>query len=440
MIKKFENHLTDNFHFLNGKKLLLATSGGLDSMVMAHLFHKLNFEIAIAHCNFQLRGLESFDDQNFVQEYAIANEIPIFITQFDTENFANDYKFSIQVAARNLRYNWFYELLETKNYDFILTAHHADDSLETFIINLSRGTGLDGLIGIPIQNDKIIRPFLIFSRQELEDYAKGNNIKWRNDCSNASDKYLRNKIRHHVVPHLKDLNPNFLESFQKTQNYLQESQTMVQDATIMIYQQVAKELGENIHFDLLKIKTLPNYTAYLYQWLQEFGFKAWNDIFDLIDAQSGKIIYSNDYQLFKNRNELILSTIYQPENQDSNQFYNIEKNQLEVKFPIKLSICKVLDIYEVSKSTIFVDEDKLVFPLRIKKWNVGDRFQPFGMMGKSKKISKFFKDEKLSLLEKQNIWILTSDSQVVWIIGLRQDERFKVENSTKNKLQISYTP
>ncbi|MBC7640815.1 MAG: tRNA lysidine(34) synthetase TilS, partial [Flavobacterium sp.] len=238
MLKKLQNHIDQKLPLLNNKKLIVAVSGGLDSMVLLYLFKKLNFEIAIAHCNFQLRGLESFADQNFVKEYSIANDIPIFVTQFDTINFANDYKFSIQVAARNLRYNWFNELLETKNYDFILTAHHADDSLETFIINLSRGTGLDGLTGIPTQNDKIVRPFLIFSRQEIEDYAKENNIIWRNDSSNASDKYLRNKIRHYVVPQLKDLNPNFLESFQKTQNYLQESQTMVEDATIMIYQQV----------------------------------------------------------------------------------------------------------------------------------------------------------------------------------------------------------
>ena len=218
MLKKLQNHIDQKLALLNNKKLIVAVSGGLDSMILLYLFKKLNFEIAIAHCNFQLRGLESFADQNFVKEYSIANDIPLFVTQFDTINFANDYKLSIQVAARNLRYNWFYELLETKKYDFILTAHHADDSLETFIINLSRGTGLGGLTGIPTQNDKIVRPLLIFSRQEIEDYAKENNIIWRNDSSNASDKYLRNKIRHYVVPQLKDLNPNFLESFQKTQN------------------------------------------------------------------------------------------------------------------------------------------------------------------------------------------------------------------------------
>ncbi len=434
MFQKFQNHINQNFFLLANKKLIIAISGGLDSMVLLHLFQNLIQEIAIAHCNFQLRGLESFGDQNFVQDYALANDIPIFVTQFDTENFAKDYKLSTQVAARNLRYDWFYELLESENYDYILTAHHADDNLETFLINLSRGTGLDGLVGIPSQNDKIIRPLLFFSRQEIENYANENNIKWREDSSNASDKYLRNKIRHNLIPELKELNPYFLESFKKTQIYLQESQTMVEDAAIMIYQQVAKEVGKEIHFDLLKLKTLSNFKSYLYQWLQEFGFSAWNDIYDLVDSQSGKIIYSNDYQLLKNRNYFILSPISETEN----EVYFIEKNQLEVKIPINLSICQVQDISNTNLNTIFVDAEKLSFPITIRKWNEGDSFQPFGMNGKSKKISKFYKDEKLSVLEKQNIWILISDNQIVWIIGLRQDERFKIENTTKQILQITH--
>lgn len=433
MLEKFQNHSIQNFQFLKDKKLLLAISSGLDSMVMLHLFQNLNYEIAIAHCNFQLRGLESFEDQNFVEDYAVANDIPIFITQFDTKNFAKDYKLSTQVAARNLRYDWFYELLEIENFDYILTAHHADDNLETFIINLSRGTGLDGLVGIPSKNDKIIRPLLILSRQEIENYANENNLKWREDSSNASDNYLRNKIRHQIIPSLKQINPNFLDSIQKTQSYLQEALAMVDDAAIMIYQQVAKEAGDEIHFDLLKLKTLPNFKSYLYQWLQEFGFSAWNDIYDLIDANSGKVIYSDDYQLLKNRNHFILAPILI----DKKEVFFIDKNQLEVKIPINLSICKVNDICDTSNSTIFVDEDKLSFPLEIRKWNQGESFQPFGMNGKSKKVSKFFKDEKLSILEKQQIWILTSDNQIVWIIDLRQDERFKIENTTLNKLQIT---
>lgn len=433
MLQKIENHINENLSFLNGKRLLLATSGGLDSMVMVDLFHKMNFEIAIAHCNFQLRGVESFGDQKFVQNYAEANKIVSFITQFDTEAFAKDYRLSTQVAARELRYNWFYELLETKNYDYILTAHHADDNLETFLIHLVRGTGLGGLTGIPVQNDKIIRPLLLFSRQEIGNYAKTNNIEWREDSSNASDKYLRNKIRHNLVPILKELNPDFLSSFQKTQTYLQESQTMVEDASIMVYQQVANEMGEDIHFDLNQLKKLPNYKSYLYHWLSEFGFSAWDDIYDLVESQSGKQVFSTEFRLLKNRNFLILSPI---NSIDENEEYFIEKEQKEVKVPLNLTFSRVKDISTVSNATIFVDEDKLQFPLVLRHWKEGDHFQPFGMEGKSKKVSKLFKDEKLSLIEKENIWLLCSADQIVWIIGIRQDERFKIENKTENILKI----
>ena len=435
MQQKFEIHIAQNFDFLIGKKLLLATSGGMDSMVMVDLFHKLPFEIAIAHCNFQLRGLESFGDQKFIQDYAKANEIPLFLTQFDTEAFANDYKLSTQVAARELRYSWFYELLETENYDYILTAHHADDNLETFLIHLVRGTGIDGFTGIPAQNGKVIRTFLIFSRSEIEQYAKDNAIEWREDSSNASDKYLRNKIRHNLVPIFKELNPDFMASFQKTQNYLHESKAMAEDATIMVYQQVAKESGEDIHFDLNKLKKLPNYKSYLYQWLNEYGFSAWNDIYDLVDGQSGKQVFSIDFRVLKNRDFLILSPV-NPE--DRNEEFFVNKNQKEVKVPLNLSFSKVTDISLVSNATIFVDEDKLHYPLVLRHWQEGDIFKPFGMDGKSKKVSKFFKDEKLSLIEKGKTWLLCSDNEIVWIVGIRQDERIKIKNSTKNTLKIQW--
>ena len=433
MLQKFQNHLFNSFQFLNGKKILLATSGGKDSMVMVHLFQQLDYEIGIAHCNFQLREMESFEDQNFIQEYAAANDIPVFITQFDTKAFAEDYKVSTQVAARELRYNWFYELLETEKFDYILTAHHADDNLETFLINLSRGTGLEGLTGIPEQNDRVIRPLLAFSQEEMEEYAKLNNIKWREDSSNASDKYLRNKIRHHLVPMLKDLNPNFLSSFHKTQTYLQEAQVMVEDASIMIYQQVAKQEGDTIYFDLKKLKKLPNYKSYLHQWLKEFGFSAWDDIYDLVESQSGKYVFSPEYRLLKDRDSLILSPINFVNEKEE---YAIDENQKEVNIPLNLTFCKVADISLTTNSAIFVDADKLQYPLILRHWNEGDSFQPFGMNGKSKKVSKLFKDEKLSLLEKENSWLLCSNEDIVWIIGLRQDERFKIENTTKNILKI----
>lgn len=402
-------------------------------MVLLHLVKHLPYKIAVLHCNFQLRGLESFGDQNFVQQYCDENNISVFITQFDTEAFAKDYKLSTQVAARELRYSWFYELLETEQFDYILTAHHADDNLETFLINLTRGTGLDGLTGIPEQNDKIIRPLLPFSRDEILKYAEENNIEWREDSSNASHKYLRNKIRHDLVPILKEINPGFLNAFQKTQSFLQESQEMAEDASIMIYQQVAKEEGEDIHFDLNQLKKLPNYKSYLYQWLNEFGFLAWNDIYDLVDGQSGKQVFAEEFRLLKNRDTLILSPV--PEAHE-NAVYQINEKDSEVNFPLRLKLCRVDDITIESNRTIFVDEEKIRFPLVLRKWKEGDVFHPFGMQGKSKKLSKLFKDEKLSLLDKEKIWILCSDNQIVWVIGIRQDERFKIENTTNKILKI----
>lgn len=428
-----QNHIEKEIPFLNQKRLLLAVSGGLDSMVLLHLFQELKFDIAIAHCNFQLRGVESFGDQKFIQEYADANAIPIYVTQFDTEGFAKDYKLSTQLAARELRYNWFYELLEEEKFDYLLTAHHADDNLETFLINFTRGTGLEGLTGIPVQNDKIIRPLLFLTRNEIDSYAKDHDIQWREDSSNASDKYLRNKIRHHLIPILKELNPNFMASFFKTENYLQQSHSMVEDAAIMVYQQVASQVDDQIHYNLNKLMQLPNYKSYLYQWLKEFGFTAWDDIYDLVDGQSGKQVFAADFRVLKDRDVLIVCPIAPAESIE--EFY-IDKNQTEVNIPLKLSISKVADILIDSNTAIFVDADKLTFPLAIRRWKTGDVFMPFGMDGKSKKVSKLFKDEKLSLIEKENTWILCSGEQIVWVIGIRADNRFRTADTTKNILKI----
>lgn len=434
MLQQFQNHVSNQFPFLKGKKLLLAVSGGLDSMVLVHLFQQLEYEIVVLHCNFQLRGLESFGDQQFIQDYTSQNNIPLSFTQFDTEAFAKDYKLSTQLAARELRYSWFYEQLEIQEGDYILTAHHADDNLETFLINLSRGTGLDGLTGIPAQNDTIIRPLLPFSRKEIEEYAAENNLKWREDSSNASDKYLRNKIRHHLIPILKELNPSFMSSFEKTQAYLRESQELVDDAAIMVYQQVAKEIGDEIYFDLNQLLKLSNYKSYLYQWLTEYGFTAWDDIYDLAHSQSGKQVLAPEFRLLKNRDFLILSPIQSKEIQRE---FLIHEDQLKVNFPLNMMFSNVKEMGVPSNTAIFVDQDTLQFPLTLRHWNEGDIFQPFGMNGQSKKVSKLFKDEKLSLLEKENTWLLCSDNQIVWVIGIRQDERFKIEETTKNIVKIA---
>lgn len=433
MLSNFQARFTQQFPFLSGKKLLLAVSGGVDSMVMVDLFLKSKADFAIAHCNFQLRGDESDADQQLVESFAKEHNIPIFATRFDTQTFAQDFKLSTQVAARELRYRWFAELLDQESYDYLLTAHHADDNLETFLINLSRGTGIDGLTGIPKQSDKIVRPLLDFSRSDIEKYAEQNQLQWREDSSNASDKYTRNKIRHGIVPILKELNPELLASFQQTQQYLQQTQAMAEDASVLVYQQVAQNANDEIHFNLDKLKKLPNYKSYLYQWLHRYGFTAWDDIYDLADAQSGKQIFAPEFRLVKNRHFLIFSPMKRAESGES---FEISESQQQLNFPLKLSISKVSCISDASINVIFVDADKIRFPLTLRRWRKGDVFHPFGMHGQSKKVSKFFKDEKFSLTQKENAWLLCSGGKIVWIVGLRADERFKVQTTTNQILKI----
>ncbi len=433
MLQKLQNHIQQNFSFLQDKKLLVATSGGMDSMVLVHLFQKLNLNFALAHCNFQLRGTESDGDESFVVTYAKQNDITYFVTKFDTENYSQTHKLSTQVAARNLRYNWFNEILEQEKFDYIVTAHHADDVLETFMINLSRGTGLDGLIGIPSQNGNIVRPLLPFSRKEIEDYVSENKLQWREDSSNASDKYLRNKIRHHIVPVFKEINESFLQSFQNTLDHLNQEQSLVNDAVQMVYEKVVSEEKEQLEINISALLQYKNYKAYLYQWLHKYGFTAWNDIYNLIESQSGKQILSEKYILLKDRDFLILSS------KETTDFDEISINSITEKpnFPLKLSLCNLSDISNQLKSVIFVDENKIQFPLTIRKWKEGDYFYPSGMQGK-KKVSKYFKDEKFTLFQKQDTWILESNNQIVWIIGHRADERFKTEKTTQTTIKIAF--
>ena len=431
MLNQFQIHLQNNFPYLKDKKLLLAISGGIDSMVLLHLFHKLEFDITVAHCNFSLRDAESDTDEDFVKSTCEALKIPYYIQKFDTKQFASDYKLSIQLAARKLRYDWFSELLSEQKLDYVLTAHHLDDEIETFLINLTRGTGLEGLTGIPEKNESVIRPLLKFSREQIEVFAKENNIKWREDSSNSSNKYLRNKLRHDVVPILKELNPSFMNSFQNTLENLKQSQSLVDDASRIVYRKVVQEEENQKKINISELKQLENYEAYLYQWLKPLGFTAWDDIYDLVEAQSGKQVFSADYLLLKDRNYLIVTT-----RDLGNQIsYKIEKTNLQVNIPLKLTLCNIGYISNLNSNCIFVDEDKISFPLTIRKWQEGDVFYPSGMQGK-KKVSKYFKDQKFSLIDKQKQWLLCSNDEIVWIINQRADQRFLANDNTKNILKI----
>lgn len=435
MLTKFKNHIQANFPNLKDQKLLLAISGGIDSMVLLHLFHELNFNISVVHCNFMLRDEESNKDEDFVRTTCESLNIPAYIQRFDTNQLALDYKLSIQLAARKIRYEWFSELLKTENLDCVLTAHHLDDEIETFLINLTRGTGLEGLTGIPEVNGTIIRPLLIFTREEIENYAKENDIKWREDASNASNKYLRNKLRHDVVPILKELNHSFMQSFQNTLNHLKQAQTLVDDASRIVYKKVVQEENHQKKINISELIQLKNYKSYLFQWLKPLGFSAWEDIYALVYAQSGKQVFSENYIILKDRHFLIVSEKNQFDNQTT---FTIKKDVKEVKYPLKLVFSKVEMISNPPNTAIFVDQEKIIYPLTIRKWQEGDFFYPSGMDGK-KKLSKYFKDEKYSLLDKENQWLLCSENQIVWVIGKRADNRFITNKHTQLIIQIEIT-
>ena len=431
MLTKFQYHIEQNFPQLKDKKFLLAVSGGIDSMVLLDLFYKLRFDICIVHCNFQLRGKESDADELLVREICQDSYIPYFIELFDTLEFAKENKLSIQLAARKLRYDWFQEIISL-GFDYVLTAHHLDDNVETFLINFTRGTGLEGLTGIPAQNGNIIRPLLPFSREEIENYALENKIQWREDSSNASDKYFRNKLRHNIVPTLKELNTGFLDSFQNTLHHLQQSESLVNDASKLVFEKVVEEKENQLEIHLKPLLEFQNYKAYLYQWLKNYGFSAWNDIYDLVEAQSGKQVFSETHILLKDREKLILS---ERNEINKSEVFIIESIESKVNIPLKLRFCKAVNIFETVSNCIFVDENKLKFPLIIRKWQEGDYFYPAGMNGK-KKLSKYFKDEKYSLLDKENQWLLCSEDQIIWVIGKRADNRFINRETTQNSIKI----
>ncbi|QIE58851.1 tRNA lysidine(34) synthetase TilS [Rasiella rasia] len=433
MLSSFLKHIQTHFSFFEDAKLLIACSGGVDSVVLTYLLKELNYTIALAHCNFSLRGNESNEDAKFVESLAKKLNLPFHSETFDTKLFARKHKLSTQMAARELRYNWFNELLDTHAYTHVLTGHHADDDLETFFINLSRGTGLRGLTGIPVQNEGVVRPLLPYPRTAILEYAKKMEFFWREDSSNIKTDYLRNKLRLEVLPKFKEVSEKTLQNFQKTQQHLQGSQQLVEDYMALIYNLVVTEIPEGYSINVSKISELPNTNALLYELLNPFGFTSWNDIFSLLTAQTGKEVKSVSHRLLKNRNELLLTKI--DENTGEKQFF-IKKNEEIISNPIFLRFSPTEKIGNIENTTVFVDMEKLTYPLTLRKWQQGDVFQPFGMKGK-KKLSKFFKDEKLSLVAKQNVWLLCSQDKIVWVVNHRLDERFKVTPKTKQLLKIT---
>lgn len=438
MLQRFQQHIDQDFKFLSDSKLLIAVSGGIDSVVLAHLCTWMGYDFGICHCNFKLRGEESDEDETFVENLAKDFGVPFFSTSFETDSYAEEHKLSIQVAARNLRYKWFYELLENHFYDYVLTAHNTNDNLETFLINLSRGTGLEGLTGIPPINDRSIRPLLNFTREDIMLYAIKNGIVWREDRSNASIKYIRNKVRHQILPILKEINPHILETFKDSIDHLNESQEIVDTWVEGHSKKIIQQEGDLVKFSLRALNKLDHKKAYLYQVLHSYGFTEWNDVLNLLSAQPGKQVFSKTHRLLKDRNFLILTTI----NKDvlEAKRVSIQPSTVQIAEPIRLDLFKAEENSITDQNSILLDKDLLKYPLSVRKWAYGDYICPTGMTG-TKKLSQLFKDKKLSLIDKEKVWLLTnSENEIIWVIGLRQDRRFAATDSTQNRLKITYTP
>ena len=440
MLNAFKNHIEEQFSFLKKSRLVIAISGGIDSVALAHLCHKLNFDFALAHCNFNLRGKESDADEDFVLDLGEQLNVEVFVQNFDTETYAEENKCSIQMAARELRYNWFSELAQQLNFDYILTAHHSDDNLETFLINFTRGTGLNGLTGIPELNGNIARPLLPFSRETIEAYAKSENIVWREDSSNSSRKYLRNKLRHEVIPILKEINPNVLDSFQNTLSNLKETEAIVnQSIKDFLSKAILKEEGNTITYAVSEFKKQNNPKAFLFEAFKDCGFTEWNDIEGLLDAETGKYIVSNMHKLTKHREFLILTTRHSELVSESQSELFLTESDIDagqVQTPIGVLFFDEADaLKDNNQSTIYVDAEKLKYPLELRQWQTGDVFHPIGMKGK-KKVSKYLKDEKLTPIEKENAWVLTSENKIVWVVGRRADDRFKVTGQTNQIFKV----
>jgi tRNA(Ile)-lysidine synthase len=421
-------------------KILVAVSGGLDSMVLTNLCLKLGFKISIAHCNFCLRDSESDLDEKFVKDFAESNSVPFFSKSFQTKLHSKRYGLSIQMAARELRYEWFSYLQSKHDFDWVFTAHHTDDNIETFIINLSRGCNIHALSGIPEKNDGIIRPLLIFNRGDLLNYAIDSKLKWREDSSNSSLDYQRNRVRHSITPVLKEVFPNFNKNFNKTKKYISSSLDLINNHITNIEKDIIIFSSKyEKHFDVSKIKSLVSAKSYLYPLFFKYGFTDWNEIYNLLEAQSGKEIHSKTHRIIKDRKVLILvsNQILLPKEQIIS---SLEKPIYIDHMNCHLKINKSSRISNNSDdNVIYIDDTQLEYPLILRPWKNGDYFFPKGF-NKRKKLSKFFKDEKLSVVDKSKLMLLCSKDKIVWILGIRQDSRFIATSKSKSisKISIKY--
>ncbi|WP_320112231.1 tRNA lysidine(34) synthetase TilS [Draconibacterium orientale] len=436
MFDQFINNINQKQLIKPEQKVLLAISGGIDSMVLLHLFERSEFEYGIAHCNFRLRGDESDGDEAFVHEQVEQHGTAAHFETFDTKEYAALKGISIEMAARELRYGFFERIRKEYEYDCIVTAHHQDDLIETFFLNLSRKTGIRGLTGIKEKKGKLIRPLLFASREDIEKYAAENYISYREDSTNNEVVYQRNFLRHKILPLFSELNPAFKKNFIASVDNLKAAYDVYEDA---IGNEIHKVLSEEKEQSVISIPVLQNSQhpkTVLLEILSGYGFNASivDAVYQSLETHSGKQFFSKTHRLVKDRDALFIQEL----TDDEDRVYYIEEDDMELFAPFDISVERMnANGFSIIKeaNTACVDLEKVQFPLLMRKWQQGDYFQPLGMTG-FKKVSDFFIDRKMPLHEKENTWLLCSGKNIVWIMGQRLDNRFKVTPSTKQVLKI----
>jgi tRNA(Ile)-lysidine synthase len=436
MIKKAQNYINEKKLLNPGDKIIVGFSGGADSVALLHILHNLDYECIAAHCNFHLRGEESDRDEQFAADFAASLGLSFFKKDFDTLTIAKKRGISIEMAARDLRYQWFSELREKLQAEAIAVAHHRDDNIETLLINLIRGTGIKGLTGIQPRTGYLVRPLLCVSKKEILQYAKTENLPFITDSSNEQTDWMRNKIRLQVIPLLETINPSVREAIVQTIENLNEV-TKVYDSEIekairIIYNKEKRSISIPL------LRTFPSPESILFELLKDYGFgkDVIRDISRSMDSQSGKTFYAPEYYVIKNRKEFLITEVTIDNNL---QEYLIQSGETFLEHPFRMEIVlrmnEVSAVIDKSPDTACLDYEKLHFPLVLRKWKIGDKFMPLGMKH-FQKLSDFFTNNKFSKIQKEKTWILASGNEIVWIVNHRIDERFKVNNSTKTRYII----
>lgn len=435
MLQAVHTYILSNRLLPEGGRVVVGLSGGADSVALLKILVRLGYTCFAAHCNFHLRGEESDRDEAFSHRLAESLSVPFYKIDFDTHQYAKTHSLSVEMAARDLRYSWFEEKRQELKADAIAVAHHRDDNAETLLMNLIRGTGIRGMGGMRPQNGHIIRPLLGISREEIIAWLESEQQPYMTDHTNLSDAYMRNFIRLRILPLMEEQNPSVREAIARTAENLSAVETL--------YRQVIEEAKEKVFVNphQLSISTLMHYKepeTILFELLRPYQFNRTqvHEIFSSLEKESGKLFFSSTHRLLKDRKDLFLTPLKEETIQSS--FQILSENDI-IHLPIELSFHRIVYTTETriekDKNCAWFDADKVHFPLELRRWQTGDWFIPFGMTGKQK-LSDYFSNNKYSRFEKENAWLLCSGNDVLWIVGERTDNRFRVESTTKQVLKV----